>query len=954
MSQRALETEKQQQRSAEAERLARAAQLEEEAKQLEEEARKRRERIRAWQEAKSKQQIEEEVPPAEEPAAGWSLDDDMEDEEGEEKFEEDASAEQQENSTNSTSLVPEDDEEDPLDAYMKGLYNNEGVVIAETVGVGGSGWTEEENKRKGTDETSPPVAQRPPQLHWQPNYGSSDAETGGVLAEMLQYNTYGSNYVTTEDILSGLSARDASAGGEWETDLGEDTEDNGNDANDSASELAADEDQAERDRKEFLAAIHKAQEAMLAAETRHLHRLEKEEASLGRVFAGEGDMVEETEIAAKKKSALDMLEEAKRGKELKPVDHKAMNYLPFRKNLYIVPKSLSKLSDSEVRARRQTLQIKVRGKGCPAPVENWEQCGLAERILTVIEKHQFEAPFAIQKQAIPAIMCGRDVIGVAKTGSGKTLAFLLPMFRHIMDQPPLGDGEGPIGLVMAPARELAFQIYNEAKRFSKALGIRVACIYGGTGVAEQIAELKRGADIVVCTPGRLIDILCMQAGRLMSLKRVTMVVMDEADRMFDMGFEPQIKMIIQAIRPDRQTVLFSATFPKQIEKLAKTVLRLPLEIVVGERSTVNKDITQYVEVHDESDKFMRLLQLLGVWYERGSVLVFVDKQEKCDALFQELLKAGYPCLSLHGGKEQVDRDYTLHEFKTQIKTVLVATSVAGRGLDVPEICVVINYCCPNHIEDYVHRVGRTGRAGRKGTAYTFITPSEDQYAPLLVAALEKAGQEVPEELVELTELFKDKVRRGEAQWSTSGFVGKGFTFDASEMNEAQKLASMQRRAYEIEQGMVYDREDEDADNEFEDEGLLMLEDGDENDEVSSVTSYNTMSTGTADASALKSDASGGRDSSVTAGGAGSIFASDAASAVERARALASSLKGTLSSTAPLGSDGKVDAKAALARAKLIALQKGGAVGGSGDGDEATTAYSDELEINDYPAPVMLC
>lgn len=188
-------------------------------------------------------------------------------------------------------------------------------------------------------------------------------------------------------------------------------------------------------------------------------------------------------------------------------------------------------------------------------------------------------------------------------------------------------------------------------------------------------------------------------------------------------FEPQIKMVLQNIRPDRQTVLFSATFPKQIEKLARSVLRLPLEIIVGERSTVNKDITQIVEIHEEEDKYMQLLQLLGIWYERGNVLIFVDKQEKCDQLFQDLLKSGYPCLSLHGGKDQLDRDHTLHEFKKLIKTVMVATSVAGRGLDVPEIVCVINYNCPNHIEDYVHRVGRTGRAGRKGTAYTFISNS---------------------------------------------------------------------------------------------------------------------------------------------------------------------------------------------------------------------------------------
>ena len=207
-------------------------------------------------------------------------------------------------------------------------------------------------------------------------------------------------------------------------------------------------------------------------------KAERSGAQLGRVFAGEGDMIEEHEVDTGKRSALEILEEARRGKMLKEVDHAKIEYAPFRKNLYIVPRALSKLSEEEVGEIREDLHIKVRGRGCPAPVSNWEQCGLSDRILQTVTNLKLKAPFPIQKQAIPAIMCGRDVIGVAKTGSGKTLAFLLPMLRHIMDQPPLLDGEGPIGLIMAPARELAFQIYHEAKKFTKPLGLRVACIYG--------------------------------------------------------------------------------------------------------------------------------------------------------------------------------------------------------------------------------------------------------------------------------------------------------------------------------------------------------------------------------------------------------------------------------------------------------------------------------------------
>jgi ATP-dependent RNA helicase DDX46/PRP5 len=444
---------------------------------------------------------------------------------------------------------------------------------------------------------------------------------------------------------------------------------------------------------------------------------------------------------------------------------------------------------------------------------------------------------------------------------------------------------------------------------------------GGAGVAEQIADLKRGSEIVVCTPGRMIDILCMQAGKLVSLKRVTMVVMDEADRMFDMGFEPQIQMIIQNVRPDRQTILFSATFPKQIEKLAKTVLKKPLEIIVGERSTVNKDITQYIEVHEEEDKFLRLLQLLGIWYEKGSVLIFVDKQEKCDQLFQELLKLGYPCLSLHGGKDQVDRDHTLHEFKTGIKTVMIATSVAGRGLDVPEIVCVVNFSCPNHLEDYVHRVGRTGRAGRKGTAYTFVSSKEEQYAPSMVKALQKANQTVPEELLALAKQFTDKVDRGEAQWSANGFVGKGFTFDASEMNEAQKAAMLQKKAYELEQGLIPDKVDGDADDEYDD--------FDADDEPVSGLVESDLSPTAASSSGIAASAT-------------------SLNPLDRVKAIASSLSGTGgASSAPTG--GPIDANAALARAKLIAMQL--ASKRNTNDPNGSEFFVDELDINDYPLQV---
>lgn len=335
--------------------------------------------------------------------------------------------------------------------------------------------------------------------------------------------------------------------------------------------------------------------------------------------------------------------------------------------------------------------------------KNWAQCGVSKKEMDTLRKLGFEKPTPIQCQAIPAIMSGRDLIGIAKTGSGKTLAFILPMFRHILDQPPLGDGDGPIAIIMAPTRELCMQIGKDIRKFSKSLGLRPVCVYGGTGISEQIAELKRGAEIIVCTPGRMIDMLAANSGRVTNLRRVTYIVLDEADRMFDMGFEPQVMRIIDNVRPDRQTVMFSATFPRQMEALARRILKKPIEVIVGGRSVVCKDVEQHVAILEDEAKFFKLLELLGIYQENGSIIVFVDKQENADTLLRDLMKASYPCMSLHGGIDQFDRDSTILDFKSGKVRLLIATSVAARGLDVKDLILVVNYDVPNHYEDYVHR-----------------------------------------------------------------------------------------------------------------------------------------------------------------------------------------------------------------------------------------------------------
>ncbi|KAF6805212.1 pre-mRNA-processing atp-dependent rna helicase prp5 [Colletotrichum sojae] len=463
-------------------------------------------------------------------------------------------------------------------------------------------------------------------------------------------------------------------------------------------------------------------------------------------------------------------------KDIPTVDYSKLDLQPIRKNFWVEPAELAALTEAEANDLRMELDgIKVSGKDVPKPVQKWAQCGLTRQTLDVVADLGYEKPTSIQMQALPVIMSGRDVVGVAKTGSGKTVAFLLPMFRHIKDQPPLKDTDGPIGLIMTPTRELAVQIHRDCKPFLKSMGLRAVCAYGGAPIRDQIAELKRGAEIVVCTPGRMIDLLAANQGRVTNLRRVTYVVLDEADRMFDMGFEPQVMKIFANMRPDRQTILFSATMPRIIDSLTKKVLKSPVEITVGGRSVVASDITQKVEVIPEDQKFVHLLGLLGELYdedEDARTLIFVERQEKADDLLKELMVKGYPCMSIHGGKDQIDRDSTIADFKKGIVPILIATSVAARGLDVKQLKLVVNYDAPNHLEDYVHRAGRTGRAGNKGTAVTYITEDQENCATGIAKALEQSGQPVPERLNEMRKAHKEKVKAGKAK-DTSGFGGKG-------------------------------------------------------------------------------------------------------------------------------------------------------------------------------------
>ncbi|CAH8674216.1 unnamed protein product [Schistosoma rodhaini] len=504
----------------------------------------------------------------------------------------------------------------------------------------------------------------------------------------------------------------------------------------------------------------------------------------------------------------DALAQLQKKDKLQPIDHSKIEYFPFRKSFYVEVPELAKMSKEDVKAYRASLEnIRVRGRECPKPLRNWVQAGISSRLLACLKRNNFDKPTPIQCQALPVIMSGRDMIGIAKTGSGKTLAFLVPLMRHLEHQAPLNPGDGPIALLLAPTRELALQIFKETKKLCQAADARAVCVYGGTGISEQIAELKRGAEIIVCTPGRMIDMLAANGGRVTNLHRCSYVVLDEADRMFDLGFEPQVMRIIENCRPDRQTLMFSATFPRQMEILARKVLTLPIEIQIGGRSVVCSDVEQHAFILSEEEKVYKVLELLGIYQEEGSVLVFVEKQESADELMRVLLKYGYPCLSLHGGIDQYDRDSVIMDFKRGNIRLLIATSVAARGLDVTDLLLVINYDCPNHYEDYVHRCGRTGRAGRKGFAYTFLTPDQERSAGDVVRAFKQSGQKPPEELMNMWNAYKIRMEHeGKKVYGSSGFRGKGFMFDEVEA----QLNSEKRRLQKAALGLQ-DSDDEDGD-----------------------------------------------------------------------------------------------------------------------------------------------
>lgn len=388
----------------------------------------------------------------------------------------------------------------------------------------------------------------------------------------------------------------------------------------------------------------------------------------------------------------------------------------------------------------------VGGSNIPPPAVTFEELNLPENLMRAIKQQGWEAPTPIQAVSIPVALKGHDLIGIAKTGSGKTAAFIIPAILHITKQEPMQRGDGPIVLVLSPTRELAQQTSEVADIFVPTIKCHQCCLFGGAGRTPQMNELRRSPALVVATPGRLNDFL--ESG-VVGMERVNFLVLDEADRMLDMGFEPQIRKIIEKIGKDRQTMMFSATWPKEIRQLASDFLNDPIHMIIGSNElTTNSSIKQIIEKVEEYEKLSKTVEFLQDKQD-SKVIIFTKTKRSADDLADNLASKGMKALSIHGDKPQSARDYVLRRFKTDKSGILVATDVAARGLDVTDINVVVNFDFPGDIETYVHRIGRTARGTKEGQALTFFTDENKNMSRKLVKVLNLAKQEIPDWLQEI-------------------------------------------------------------------------------------------------------------------------------------------------------------------------------------------------------------
>jgi ATP-dependent RNA helicase RhlE len=352
---------------------------------------------------------------------------------------------------------------------------------------------------------------------------------------------------------------------------------------------------------------------------------------------------------------------------------------------------------------------------------NFETLGLVPALLRALADNGYTTPTPIQADAIPLILSGRDVLGGAQTGTGKTAAFALPLLQRLAeDGKPATGPRKPRALILVPTRELAVQVADSFRSYGKHMRLNVTTIFGGAGMQPQVDNLRRGVDILVATPGRLIDHL--ERGSV-KLDAVSLLVLDEADRMLDMGFLPAIKRILSRVPAQRQTLLFSATFEAQIKQLALEFMRDPQQIQVATQNAIADTISHRAHPVDGSRKRDLLIDILSTRHT-DQVLVFGKTKHGCNRLAEQLEAAGLKAVAIHGNKSQAARQKALNAFKSGKARILVATDVAARGLDIPNLPLVINHDLPMVAEDYVHRIGRTGRNGAQGEALSLVSPEE--------------------------------------------------------------------------------------------------------------------------------------------------------------------------------------------------------------------------------------
>ncbi|OCK78690.1 DEAD-domain-containing protein [Lepidopterella palustris CBS 459.81] len=462
-------------------------------------------------------------------------------------------------------------------------------------------------------------------------------------------------------------------------------------------------------------------------------------------------------------------------------------------------KKLEHMRERDWRIFKEDFNISTKGGSIPNPMRNWKESGLPKKLLDVVDAAGYTEPSAVQRAAIPIALQSRDLIGVAVTGSGKTAAFLLPLLVYISELPPLNEftkNDGPYAIILAPTRELAQQIELEAKKFATPLGFTCVSIVGGHSIEEQAYNMRDGAEIIIATPGRLVD--CIER-RVLVLGQCCYVIMDEADRMIDLGFEEPVNKILDALpvqneKPDtddaenafamsqhlggkdryRQTMMYTATMPTAVERIARKYLRRPAIVTIGNVGEAVETVEQRVEfVSGEDKRKKRLQEILQSGEFQPPIIVFVNIKRNCDTVARDIKHMGFTSVTLHGSKTQDQREAALASLRNGQTEILVATDLAGRGIDVSDVSLVVNFNMATNIESYTHRIGRTGRAGKSGVAITFLGNEDaDVMYDLKQMLMKSQISRVPEELRK-HEAAQQKRGGPKKVEDSGGFGGKG-------------------------------------------------------------------------------------------------------------------------------------------------------------------------------------